>query len=169
VLVLCTVSRSGRSRRIDAAVMLWTATHLDSGRPRKHRGTQWAAVVRNGSRCGRRSGSPRLDSSCRTCPCPFTLTAPGVSREKPPMPSGCSGARVKSRPRSTYRTVQRRHEQLLIPHRSPPSWPGIIALHQKKNHLSHQTGSSQSGRELLLTAQFGRSLNPTRCGCESRL
>lgn len=124
----CTLSRSGRSRSIDAAVMLWTATHLDSVRPRKHRGN--AAVVRNGSRYGRRSGSPRLRNSCSKghAPVPLRLAAPGVSRENPPRPSGCSGARVRSGPRLTYRTVRTQHEQLLIPHRSARSSPGIVTF-----------------------------------------
>lgn len=116
----CTVSRSGRSRRIDAAVMLWTATHLDPGRPRKHRGRLlWSETA---PATGDDQGLLASVVAAGHVPVPFTLAAPGVSREKPPTPSGCSGARVTSCPRLTYRTVQRWHEQLLIPHGSPNSY-----------------------------------------------
>lgn len=158
---LHSVSRSG-PLRIDAAVMLWAATHLDLLGGLET--TRWAAVVRNGSRYGRRSGSPRLRNSCRITwmsPSPFTLAAPGVSREKPPRVSGCSSARVTSRPRPAYRTVRRWHEQLpmaLTGQLLPPARGSSIS--SKKSHLSHQTRSSQSGRELLLTALFGRKSKP---------
>lgn len=51
----CAVSRGGLPR-IDAAVMLWTATHLGFWAGLGNIAV--AAVVRNGSRHGRRSGSP---------------------------------------------------------------------------------------------------------------
>lgn len=167
---LHSVSRSG-PLRIDAAVMLWAATHLDL----------WAglgniaasAVVRNGSRYGRRSGSPRLRNSCRITwisPCPFELAAPGVSREKPPRVSGCSSARVTSRPRSAYRTVRRWHEQLPFPHR-PVSSPGqgAVAFCQRRTISAIKQDLVSRDVNYSSPPYSDESLNPTRCGCESRL
>ena len=144
--------------------MLWTATHLDLWAGLGNIAV--AAVVRNGSRYGRRSGSPRLRNSCSInwiSPCPFraggrlalvgknlresraaALPASGLALDQPIVPSGDGTSNSSS---------------LTGGHHVVPGQGGGSIL-SKKNHLSYQTRSSQSGRELLLTALFGRKTKP---------
>lgn len=171
-LVLYSVSRSG-PLRIDAAVMLWTATHLDLWAGLGNIAV--AAVVRNGSRYGRRSGSPRLRNSCSTnwiSPCPFraggrlalvgknlrgsraaALPASGLALDQPIVPSGDGTSNCSS---------------LTGGHHVLPG-QGVVAFRQRRTISAIKQDLVSRDVNYSSPPYSDESLNPTRCGSESRL
>lgn len=127
-------------------------------------------MVRNGSRYGRRSGSPRLRNCCRT-DLDESLSTFDAGGRLALVGKNLRGSRAAALPAVTsckcalrsslsYRPEMAR----AIAHPSQATsltrGQGVVSFGSEKNHLSHQTISSQSGRELLLTALFGRKSKP---------